>query len=263
MNRRVLMIVLAVTLGLVGAVAIFAYLKNSDSRAVAGKQPTTVLVVDKRIPAGTTVKDILDGNYIKSEQVPASAKPADALARLSDLTASHVALADIQPGGIVLQQMFGRRPPTTSGLEIPNGMIAVSVPISTSADVAGYVQPGSEIAVFDTFVMLDDKGTPTGNKDQPTRRDNWNTRLLLARVPVLAVSQAAPSGTKQAVASESLLVTIAVSQADAERVIHVAHTGSLYFALLSEGSKTSLTPGVDNQGKLGTLFGTAGKAGPQ
>ncbi|MDT4924397.1 MAG: pilus assembly protein CpaB [Pseudonocardiales bacterium] len=263
MKRRVLMVILAVTLGLVGAGTIFAYLKNTDNRAVAGKQPATVLVVAKRIPAGTTMKSVIAGGYVKADKVPASAKPADALARLSDVKVTDVALADVQTGGVVVREMFGRRPPATSGLTIPDGMVAVSISVSSSADVAGYVQPGSEVAVFDTFVTLDAKGTPAGTKDQPNRTDNWATKLLLSRVPVLAVSQAAPTGTQVGVAAESLLVTIAVNQRDAERVIHVAHTGSLYLALLSDHSMTKPSPGVDNQGRLGTLFGGASQAGAQ
>ncbi|HEX3335279.1 MAG TPA: hypothetical protein VHS54_02390, partial [Jatrophihabitans sp.] len=175
MKRRVLMVILAVTLGLVGAGTIFAYLKNTDNRAVAGKQPATVLVVAKRIPAGTTMKSVIDGGYVRTDKVPAAAKPADALLRLSAVKLTDVALADVQPGGVVVREMFGRRPPATSGLTIPDGKVAVSISVTSSADVGGYVQPGSEIAVFDTYVMLDAKGTPTGTKDQPSRTDNWAT----------------------------------------------------------------------------------------
>jgi len=83
----------------------------------------------------------------------------------------------------------------------------------------------------------------------------------LPRVKVLAVSQAAPTEARPTATSDSLLVTIAVSQIDAERVIHVTQTGVLYLALLTDRSKTAPSPGIDNQGKLGGLFGAAPRAG--
>jgi hypothetical protein len=57
-------------------------------------------------------------------------------------------------------------------------------------------------------------------------------------------------------------VTLAVNQMDAERIIHIRQTGLLYLALLSEHSVTAPSAGVDNQGKLGPLFGATapGKA---
>jgi pilus assembly protein CpaB len=261
MKRRKVMITLAIVLAFVGVGAVYKYLSGTDARVLAGKQPTSVLMVAKRIPAGTSVKDITSGGYVRTDSVPASAKPADALLQLSDATATDVALADVPSGQIVLRDMFGKVTPTTSGLTIPDGMVAVSVTMASEADVAGYVQPGSEIAIFDTYVMLNAKADPVGNKGNAEKPDDWATKLLLPRVKVLAVSQGAPSQTKDSPRADSLLVTIAVSQIDAERVIHVTQTGVLYLALLSDQSKTAPSPGIDNQGRLGPLFG-AGRVPP-
>ncbi|HYU03320.1 MAG TPA: Flp pilus assembly protein CpaB [Jatrophihabitantaceae bacterium] len=261
MKRRKVMIILAIVLAFIGVGAVYSYLSGTDARVLAGKQATSVLMVAKRIPAGTSLKDITDGGYVRQDSVPASAKPADAVTQLSDVASTDVALADVPSGQIVVRDMFGKITPTTSGLTIPDGMVAISITVSSSADVAGYVQPGSEIAIFDTYVMLNDKGAPVGNKGNAEKADNWATKLLLPRVKVLAVSQAAPSETKQATQSDSLLVTIAVSQIDAERVVHVTQTGVLYLALLTDRSKTAPSPGIDNQGKLGGLFGAGAAPG--
>jgi pilus assembly protein CpaB len=263
MKRRKVMIILAVALAFIGVGAVYSYLSGTDARVLAGKQATPVLMVAKRIPAGTSVKDITDGGYIRRDSVPAAAKPSDALTQLSDATSTDVALADVPTGQVVVREMFGKITPTTSGLTIPDGMLAVSITMSSSADVAGYVQPGSEIAIFDTYVLLNDKGAPVGNKGNAQKADNWATKLLLPRVTVLAVSQAPPTEAKPATISDSLLVTIAVNQIDAERVIHVTQTGVLYLALLTDHSKTAPSPGIDNQGKFGGLFGAAPRAGAQ
>jgi pilus assembly protein CpaB len=263
MNRRVLMTVAAVILALVGTGAVYAYAKNADRRAVAGNQPIDVLIVSKRVPAGIAAKDVRSGNYLRVDHLPADATPKGAVDTIGTDWESEVATADVQPGQVVLRDMFGSKVATTSGLAIPSGKIAVSVKLSTDGDVAGYVQPGSQIAIFDTFVLLDGKNAPSGSKTGTDKNDNWATKLLLARVDVLAVSQAAPNGTKAGLegtnSTANLLVTVAVSQADAERLIHVAQTGMPYAALLSDSSISKPAPGVDNHSRLGPVFAGGNK----
>jgi pilus assembly protein CpaB len=261
MNRRILMIAMAVVLALVGTGAVYAYAKNADHRALAGKKAVSVLIVHKRIPAGTTAQDVRSGSYTRVDHLPADAVPQDAVSAIETDWQAQVATADIQPGQVVLRTMFGSSVPTTSGLAIPKQMIAVSVKLTADGDVAGYVQPGSEIAIFDTFILLNGQNVPSGSKTGSDKNDNWATKLLLPRVQVLAVSQAAPSGTKSGLSdpnagsnTASLLVTVAVSQADAERLIHIAQTGLPYAALLSDTSVSAPSAGVDNQNRLGPIF---------
>jgi pilus assembly protein CpaB len=251
MNRRLLMIALAVMLALAGTGAVFAYIKQADTRALAGTKAADVLVVQKQIPAGTAVADLLSGGYLQSERIPASNSPTDALATVGSSMSGMVATADLQPGQIVMRQNFGALVPTTSGLAIPDGMMALSLMVATPADVAGYVQPKSEVAIFDTFKLVSKNGTAIGTSGADP---NQATKLLLPRVQVLAVSAAAPKNTGTAAGSGKLIVTVALNQADAERLVHEQTLGSLYLALLSQSSKVGPAPGVDNLGTLGPVF---------
>jgi pilus assembly protein CpaB len=251
MNRRLLMIALAVVLALIGTGAVYTYVKHADTRALAGTKAADVLIVQKRIPTGTSVKDVQAGGYLKADHVPTSSVPAGAINAISSDMSTQVATADLQPGQIVLKESFGNLVPTTSGLNIPDGMMAVSFSVQTPADVAGYVQPKSQIAIFDTFKLVNKDGTPTSKSAADA---NKATKLLLPRVQVLAVSAAAPKSTDKAAGNGTLLVTVALNQADAERLIHESESGSMYLALLSETSKTGPARGVDNLGLLGPVF---------
>lgn len=259
MNRRILMIAAAVILALLGTGAVYSYAKNADSRALSGRQAVEVLITVKRIPAGTTASDVSKGGYVRQDHLPADATPQGSVNAIAPDWDSQVATADIAAGQVVLRDMFGAIQPTTSGLAITGDKIAVSVKLTADADVAGYVQTGSQIAIFDTFVLLDGKNVPSGSKTGSDKTDNWATKLLLPRVDVLAVSQAAPNPSKTTTvdsnaSTATLLVTVAVSQADAERLIQVAQTGMPYAALLSSNSKTAPAPGVDNHNRLGSVF---------
>jgi pilus assembly protein CpaB len=54
MSRRILAVVGALLLALVGTGAVFAYVNRADARAVEGQKAVTVLMAAKEIPAGTT-----------------------------------------------------------------------------------------------------------------------------------------------------------------------------------------------------------------
>lgn len=252
MKRRSVQIALAVVLALIATVAVYGYVQRADQRAVAGKEAVTVQVVARLIPAGTSGKDVRDGGYLRSERLPADSVPPHAVTAVGDTMLERVATADIAPGLILLPEMLGQqRTPSTSGLAIPKGKLAVSVQVTAQADVAGYVQPRSQIAVFNTFIMVDKGGVGAGEGGGEEKQDNWTTKILLPRVDVLAVSSgASPADTSKgidaAAGAQSLMVTVAVTQVEAQRLIHVAQKGSLYLALLSATSQTAPGPGVDN-----------------
>ncbi|HEU5008517.1 MAG TPA: RcpC/CpaB family pilus assembly protein [Jatrophihabitantaceae bacterium] len=149
-------------------------------------------------------------------------------------------------------------PPATAGLAIPSGLMAVSVSVSPIASVAGYLEKDSRIAIFDTYPSTGKSAVPSALKDVQNPTDDWATRLVVPQAQVLAVTPKSANGTAQSDSQGPLMITVAVGQADAQRLIHVAQTGRLYFALLTGSSKVTPRSGVDNQGVLGGLFDSNG-----
>jgi len=60
-RRSIFAAVVAVVLGIVGVGAVALYVRAADARALAGQKAVRVLVVHKKIPAGTTGQAIRDG----------------------------------------------------------------------------------------------------------------------------------------------------------------------------------------------------------
>lgn len=262
MKRRIALVALAVVLAAAGTVAVYAYVHRADQRALAGTRATQVLIADRTIPAGTSWSDAMSGGYLHTDHVPASTVPQNALtSATAPIGRREVAGADIAAGQILLRQMFADRQAATGALQIPSGDVAVSVAVPTSADVAGFVEARSEVAIFATYRLA--KGVAKGHAPAASQatfggqNDSVNlyaTKLLLPRVSVLATSVAAPtdvSGASNAsdVSSQtqsSVTVTLAVSQNDAERLILSQTVGQLYLALLSSDSVTAPDGGVIN-----------------
>jgi pilus assembly protein CpaB len=248
MNRRIGLIALAVVLALVGTFAVYSYAHNADKRAVDATRSADVVFAVKQVPAGTSWADAIKGGYLSDEKVPVDSAPSTAIASTSvSIPLGQVATADIAAGQIVVRPMFGEKSATTGILAIPKGMLAISVSLAANADVAGFVQSGSQVAIFTTFKIKPAKNSPLNRSSVAGGADLYATKLLLPRVDVIATSQGAPSSlNKNSAASGSVLLTLAVSQQDAQRVILAQQTGQLYLGLLSDSSVTSADGGVLN-----------------
>lgn len=269
MTRRLAAVLLAVALAVTGTAGVFLYVQGADSRALRGQQPVPVYVAHAAVPAGTTAKAAVDKGLLVKESIAAKGVPAGALTALTPDNQSLVAAADIPAGQLVLASLFAPpRPASTGALPLPPGTVAVAVELQDPARVGSFLQPGAQIAIFDTFNVragANGQRVPSGDKLTDGADKVRATRLLLDRVQVVGVGatgeSASPAVTtaaqttggkdqsqqKDAPVSTSV-VTVAVTQAQAERLIHVFNTGTLSFALLGAQSTISPDAGVDDLG---------------
>ena len=268
MRRRVLTVALALVLAGLGTAGVLAYVHKADSRALQGMRAVSVLVAQQQIPAGTSASSAQQGGLLRSETLPASSVPLNAVRSITPVLGSLVLSAQIHPGQLLLRPMLvsPAQVTATGALAIPKGMVAVTIPLCLPEAVAGYVQPGSQVAVFDTYptkkASLQETCDQSGQSHQAQGPGAVITRILLPRVLVLATGQAAASGTTSTTASGgvfshngqtdpgvsgpagAVLVTMAVSQADAERLILVTRAGLPYLALLTSSSQTGFDTGL-------------------
>ena len=69
MGRRVIAVVLAAFIAILGATAVFVYARGADQRAIADAQPRTVFVTEKPVAQGTSLADALRNRAIVETQV--------------------------------------------------------------------------------------------------------------------------------------------------------------------------------------------------
>jgi pilus assembly protein CpaB len=153
-------------------------------------------------------------------------------------------------GQVLLRSMLVPAAQVNGGLAIPGTMVAVTIPLCMPQAVAGYVHAGSQVAVFDTVSskgMSSQQSCSQAGQSQQTQVSGIvATRVVLPRVQVLSVGSGSASGQGGSApgtgtgsqAQGSVLVTFAVDQADAERVIQLTETGLPYLALLTPNSQT-------------------------
>jgi pilus assembly protein CpaB len=237
MGRRVIAVLAAVLVGLVGVVAVLLYASGANSRAVADQQPETVFLAQQIVPAGTTAADAVAKGLMVPTKVAAKGVPVGALTSVDASYGKLVALTDIASGEFVMASLFGVTAQGEKAIQVPDGQVALSVSLSDPGGVGTFLTPGSRVVIYDTFTPDLTSGTTNPVKE---------TRVLIDDALIIAVGSAvlSPTGGQSAAASSAsqnsagALVTVALPPLDAANLVHGIQTGTLYAAL--RGSNTHL-----------------------
>lgn len=237
MDRRKVLLLVAVLVAALGATMVFLYVRSADDRAEERFVTVDVLRATVPIAPGELIDDAFAAQKMSLESVPNDLLLPGYQDSIAALT-GQVALTTIFPGEQIISSKFGQTSAVPSSLQIPEGKIAISVNLTDPARVAGFVNPGSDVAVF-----LNAVGEADG---QPF------TRMLLGPVSVLGVGSTTPVSTTTtdesgASTTEQLprtLLTLALDQDQAERVLYAQGNGELAFALLTDDSTIAPGPPV-------------------
>jgi pilus assembly protein CpaB len=218
----------AIVLAIIGAVLIVTYAQGADQRAMKDMDPTGVLVVTKAVPAGSSL-DVVRAS-VAVQQVPATAVSKSALKNLDD-SAGKVASVDLVPGEQLLaERLVAPKDAKTSGAaKVPAGLQEVTIELEPKMVIGGRLEAGDHVAIAFNFAGGADKSKP----GEPT------TQLALRKVLVTAV-QRAPQPTASAKPTDgsnpqdttlpqgSFMVTVAVNDVDANKIIFTTINGSLW-----------------------------------
>ena len=221
MRRRWLLLIASILIASIGTALVAMYVNQADSRAQAGQQTVHVVVAVKPVEAGDTAAAADANGAFEERTIVRSAVAPGAITSVGAIH-GQTATVRILPGEQILAAMFSHKG-TQSPLDIPPGQYAVAIQVDDPGRVAGYVTPGSTVAVFVT-------------------PENAHSHQVLPAAKVLAVGPNPGSGsaTPTSGATNSPLVTIAVSPEDAQAVKDAAQTGQLWLALPGPG--TTVTP---------------------
>lgn len=247
MARRSVLLLVAALIAIAGTSMIVLYVQGIDARAAADQELVEVLVATDTIDAGESVADAQESGKFEKSEVRQVDLVAGALTSTSSI-ADLVAMGSVYPGEQILAKKFGSLG-DTENLLIPDEKLAVSVELTDPQRVAGFVNPGSEVAIFmsaDPVLYL-----PDGKE----RKLPTYTRLLLPKVQVIGVGTTSVSSkTTKTDEGEQVveevprtILTVAVDQTQAEKLIFASRNGDVAFGLLTSESAVSDEPGVTAQ----------------
>lgn len=238
MARRSVLLLVAALIALAGTAMIVLYVQGIDARATKDQELVEVLVATDTISAGESVSEAQEAGKIEKSEVRRADLVEGGLSSTSSIS-DLVAVGAIYPGEQLIARKFGSLGDTQT-LVIPDDKMAVSVELTDFERVAGFVNPGNEVAVFATpqdlvRLLPDDKEQKLGDY----------TRIVLTRVPVIGVGTT--SVTSRTTENEDgdatteevarTILTLAVTQEEAEKLIQADRNTDLTFALLTDDTK--------------------------
>ena len=260
MARRSMLLIVAVLIAALGTAMIVLYVKGIDDRATEGQELVEVLTATALIEAGETVTAAQEAGKFEAKEVRRDDVVAGALDSTESI-ADLVALGTVYPGEQIISDRFGTIG-SIENLVIPDDKMAISIELTDFERVAGFVNPGSEVAIFGT-ATAPVRRLPDGSEQTMSSV----TRIILSRIPVVGVGTTSVSsrvttteeGAQVTEQVPRTILTVAVTQAEAEKLVLADRTLDLTFALLGGETDSRDKAGVNPVDILPETFrGAAG-----
>jgi pilus assembly protein CpaB len=237
MRRRLFAAIAALVLLGAGTAVLVAYVRGADARALAGVQTVEVLVADGLIPEGTPAEQLAE--LVRTEVLPRKAAVQGRVTDLDDLS-GLVATVDLQPGEQLLQSRFGEEDAAGAAgtVPVPAGLQEVSLLLEPQRAIGGRLAAGDTVGVVVSInsgethsvihhvLVTEVKGAPAPVQTDPSVQ-----------------TETASSGT--VVPTQSLMITFAVTAAQAEAVVFGMEHGTVWLTLEPADADTGGTSVVD------------------
>jgi pilus assembly protein CpaB len=166
--QRTRAIIAAAIAAILTGVGLFYYVNTADQRAQASESPVTILVAKQAVPSGTPFETAYNTGLVQGVPTPKRLVPPTAVKDPQAL-AGTVAVNPIAAGQLIVSEGFAKPSELATagasavGRRIPNGRVAVTFTASSSAAVAGLIQPGDHVNLLIQVPDAKDIGLPTTN----------------------------------------------------------------------------------------------------
>jgi pilus assembly protein CpaB len=221
MSRRMLGVIAAVVLGAIGTFVLVAYVRDAEDRAVAGEKMVDVVVATADVPANTASEDL--ASVTKTEQVPAKVRADGAITSLSDVK-GKVTATDLVPGEVLLADRFATPGAVTKGVgevKVPRGDTEITLSLEPQRAVGGLIKPGDRVMVI---------GTPGASPtDAAIPAGVLAHQVLVTNVQIEdKTGEPSRDQTKTVAPTQDLLITLAVDDATATKILAFAAEGNVW-----------------------------------
>lgn len=241
MSKRTIALVVAVVLAAVATVALVSYVRGYENRIQEQRELVPVFVAKDTIVKGTTGDVAIERGLIEQIDVTRESKADGAIASL-DAIKGKVADVTVFKGEQIINERFKLPTQLTADvLTVPANRVAMSMEVGVPPGVAQFIQVGDRITIL-AQMTIGRQGTT-----QTTR-----TGVLLHDVEVLQIGKLVRTAPTpgQAVAQAvqvpdgTVLLTLALTIPQAEKLTFAIFNGRLYLTLLPKTNKPGPgTPG--------------------
>ncbi len=279
MKLRIILLIVAIIIAGGAVFGVITYINSIRASIDEGVEKVEVLVAAQNIPKEVTVEDLTEDNMVVTEGIPRIYLAEGVLTSLDEYK-GYVVAAPINKGEQITTTKFIKPEEIGLAFIVPEGMIAVSIPIDEIIGVSNLIDVGDRVNVIATFFPKEELSIGSSSAvegEQPEEETVGSstkevsmgvekdiTMTLLWNVEVLYIGTRIPTaggeeqtggifGGGQSETSkqsdEINTVTLAVTPEDSERLVFSEEVGSVWLALVpTDGIEEEETTGstLDN-----------------
>ena len=246
MNKKLVGVIAAVVMAIVGTGVLVLYVQGAEDRALEGEELVRVLTATAPIPAGTAAAQLEE--LVEEEDIPVKVAPEGVISDLVSVS-GLVTAVELVPGEVLLANRFveaGNVQARRGSVEVPEGLLEVTVAMSQEQFIGGVPVPGNSVALIaladrSDFVFQPNDPLAQQPIDPATgqpRTDEYKVSKIIIQQALVTNVQGNPLPEQSAEAltdptqrvapaAGSLLVTLAMEGPDAERLIYARDAQSL------------------------------------
>lgn len=244
-QRRTLILVGAIVIGVVAALLLFNYVKGIEDRANNNAARVDVFVAKGEVPRGTPGEEAVKSGAVGSSKIQQEFKPATSINSPDELM-KKVALFDIAPGTVIVQGMFVDPAQTQISFRqrIKNPEhVAITVSVDQIRGVGGFLVPGDVVNIM-VFPQQQAVGDAEGAAASTQGLLGAPARFLYQKVQILAVGAnallapgEATGETAGAATDTTGVITFNVPPEAALWIATAQNSGGLYVTLVGDDYK--------------------------
>ncbi len=273
MKLRIVILIIAIILGIVAVIAVIGYINSIRSTVEEEVEKVEVLVAAENIPKETTVESMLAAESVKKEAIPRKYLANGVLTSLEKYK-GYVVAAPINQGEQITTTKFIRPEDIGMSFVVPDGMVAISIPVNEIIGVSNLISVGDYVNVIATFEPTEEKELEevldeylgeeavseeileefeeeTGIAEAITKTLLWNVEVLyIGERVVYKKTVEEEEGTilesteTEEAFEEINTITLAVTPEDSEKIVFTEEMGLVWLALLPiDGIEEEETPG--------------------
>jgi Flp pilus assembly protein CpaB len=262
MKLRIALVFVAIIIGAIAVFAVITYVSNIRAASETEVEKIEVLVAAQNIPKQTFVENLISAKSVVLQAIPRKYIAEGVLTSL-DKYKGYVTAAPINKGQQITAINFLRPEQIGMAFNIPNDMVAISIPIDEIVGVSDLINIGDKVNVIATFLpptqntgaqpgqtqtATETTGTSTVSQQTGysisrfpiTKTLLWNVKVLYIGLKIEEVTQpgtattgAATTQAQSSITKEKITtVTLAVPPEDAEKLVFSEEIGRVWLALL-------------------------------
>ena len=222
MKSKLAMVIMAVTFAALATLGLMIYIQGVRAQIKEDSTPVEVMVSRQAIAKGTSVNSMK--NQVDIKKIPQRYVAEGAYSDLSQLD-DQVTVVSLNKGEQITNSMLKKTSQAGLSYQIPEGLVAISMPVDEVIGVSGLLKQGDRLNVIATF------SPGPGGVDV--------SKTLLQNIEVLHVSsdksgsksstQMGKSGTQ---GSQKSTMVLAISPDDAEKLVFAEEKGTVWLTLV-------------------------------